>query len=252
MKMKIIINGCNGRMGRVLAQLASQKNEVVCGISRTVPQDLPFPIFTDLSQAKKIHADVLIDFSTASAIPNLIDFCQTQKLPTVICTTGIDADTEEKIIRTAEIIPIFKSANMSIGVNVLNMLIGKLSKKLYEMDYDIEILEKHHNKKIDAPSGTALLLANTIIKSTNDKLHISYDRNHLRDKNELGISCVRGGTIIGEHNVIFAGQNETIELKHCAQSREIFASGALKAAEFIMNKTNGLYSMNDLIAFSPQ
>lgn len=245
--MKIIINGCHGKMGQVLSDIAAQKNEIVCGISPGTKHNLLFPVLDDLKKFTGL-ADVLIDFSTAEAVANIIDCCVHRKLPAVICTTGFDEWTEKKIDDAAKIVPIFKSANMSIGINIVDFVLRRISKTLFDMDFDIEIFEKHHNKKIDAPSGTALLLAETIKKSVGDDLNYVTQRNYLRNKNELGISCMRGGTIIGEHSVIFAGQNENVEIKHIAQSREIFAIGALKAAEFILNKPPGLYSMQDLLS----
>lgn len=243
--MQLIINGCNGKMGQVLSQIASVKNKIVCGISQEIDNTKQFPVYDDIFKFNG-DADVLIDFSIATAVPKIIDYCTQKKIPAVICTTGIDNTTQKKIEYSAKIIPIMQSANMSIGINIINLILERISKVLFDMNFDIEILEKHHNKKIDSPSGTALLLADTINKSLENKLEYSFDRNHQRQKNELGISCIRGGTIVGEHSIIFAGPNENIEIKHTAYSREIFAIGALKAAEFIINKPNGLYSMKDL------
>ncbi len=242
--MKIIINGCEGKMGQILTKLSMQNHEVVCGISTRNAKD-SFPIFDDINNFSG-YADVLIDFSTALAVPKIIDYCVKRKIPAVICTTGIDAETEKKICDAAKIIPIFKSANMSLGINIVNLILEQVAKTLFDLNFDIEILEKHHNQKIDAPSGTALLLADTIKKSIGN-LDYKFQRNNLRQKNEIGISCVRGGTIVGEHSIIFAGIDETIEIKHCAQSREIFAFGAIKAAEFILNKPPQLYSMRDML-----
>ena len=235
-------------MGKTLVNLIKgSKHKIICGISTQEKKDLDFIILDDINKFD-LKADVLIDFSNAKAVANIINYCVKKKLPAVICTTGLDNQTEELIISASKIIPVFKSANMSLGINILNLILEDFSNILFNLDFDIEILEKHHNKKLDAPSGTALLLAETIKKSIiNQDLNLDYSRNHLRNKNDLGISCVRGGTIIGEHEIIFAGPNETIELKHIAQSREIFAIGAIKAAEFILNKPNGLYTMRDLI-----
>lgn len=234
-------------MGQVLCKIASEKFNIACGIAKHIENSMPFPIYDDIYKFNG-SADVLIDFSIASAVSKIIDYCRQKKIPAVICTTGIDDATQKKIDEAAKIIPIMQSANMSIGVNVVNCILKKISAALYDMDFDIEIVEKHHNKKVDSPSGTALLLAKTINNSLDNKLEYVSDRNHKRQKNELGISCVRGGTIVGEHSIIFAGENENIEIKHTAQSREIFAIGALKAAQFILNKPAGLYSMDDLFA----
>lgn len=245
--MDIIINGSNGKMGQVLSRIAKEKYNIVCGISKDIGRQEKFPVYDDIYKFNG-NADVLIDFSIACAVPKIINYCCEKKIPAVICTTGIDDNIQKKIDEATKIIPIMQSANMSIGINVVNYILEKISSVLYNMDFDIEILEKHHNKKIDSPSGTALLLAKTINETLDNKLEYTEQRNHKREKNELGISCIRGGTIVGEHSVIFAGMDENIEIKHVAQSREIFAIGALKAAEFILNKPAGLYTMKDLFA----
>ena len=249
--MKIILAGCEGRMGKVVVELAKQKkHEIVCGISRNEKKNHDFIILDDINKFVG-KADVLIDFSVADATSNFVCYCAEKKIPAVICTTGLDSKTENLIIDTAKKIPIFKSANMSLGVNIIALILKNFSRILFDLNFDIEILEKHHNKKLDAPSGTALLLAEMIKKSVKQDLNLDYERNHLRNKNDLGIVSIRGGNIVGEHEIIFAGQNETIEIKHIAQSREIFALGAIKAGEFILNKNSGLYSMQDMLKENP-
>ena len=240
-------------MGKILTRLALEKNNTIYGITPdAVNLKKDFPVFDDIYKFNG-QADVVIDFSTASAVPKLIDYCLYKKIPAVICTTGLSKETENKILDAAKIIPIMKSANMSFGINILNLILEKISKVFFDNDFDIEIIEKHHNKKTDAPSGTALSLADTIKNSLDQDIDYVFDRNNKnnkenrkREKNEIGISCVRGGTIVGEHSIIFAGQDESIEIKHIAQSREIFALGALKAAEFILNKKPGLYCIKDM------
>lgn len=245
--MKIILAGCEGRMGKVVVELAKQKkHEIVCGISRHEKKNHDFIILDDINKFDG-QADVLIDFSVANATNNFVYYCVEKKIPAVICTTGLNDKTENLIIEAAKKIPIFKSANMSLGINIIALILKNFSQMLFDFDFDIEILEKHHNKKLDAPSGTALLLAEMIKKSVKQNLKLDYERNHLRNKDDLGIVSVRGGNIVGEHEIIFAGQNETIEIKHIAQSREIFALGAIKAGEFILNKNSGLYSMQDIL-----
>ena len=244
--MKIILAGCEGRMGKTVVDLVSQsQHEIVCGISSHEKKNRDFMILADINKFD-LKADVLIDFSVASATSNFIYYCTKKNIPAVICTTGLDKKTDDLIIKASHEIAIFKSANMSLGINIINLILQKFSQMLFDFNFDIEILEKHHNKKLDAPSGTALLFADTIKKSVRESLNLDYSRNHLRNKNDIGIASIRGGTIVGEHEIIFAGTNETIQIKHTAQSREIFALGAIKAGEFIINKTAGLYSMQDM------
>lgn len=244
--MKIILAGCEGRMGKTVVDLVSQsQHEIVCGISSHEGKNRDFMILDDINKFD-LKADVLIDFSVASATSNFIYYCTKKNIPAVICTTGLDKKTDDLIINASHEIAIFKSANMSLGINIINLILQKFSQMLFDFNFDIEILEKHHNKKLDAPSGTALLFADTIKKSVRESLNLDYSHNHLRNKNDIGIASIRGGTIVGEHEIIFAGTNETIQIKHTAQSREIFALGAIKAGEFIINKTAGLYSMQDM------
>ncbi len=250
--LKLMIHGYLGKMGKVLCRLAEQDEtcEVVSGIDFITSQtSMPFSVFTDINDCD-VPADVIIDFSTADAVPSLINYAVSFNIPVVICTTGLSNDTIKKIDEAAEKIPVFRSANMSIGINLIAALLEKASKTLDEVGFNIEIIEKHHNQKIDAPSGTALLLADTINRSMDNKLRYVYDRSPVREKRdakELGIHAIRGGTIVGEHSVIFAGKDEVVEFTHIAHSKEVFAVGAFSAAKFLADKPAGLYDMNDML-----
>ena len=248
--IKIIMHGCSGRMGKVICDIVKKdkKSEIVAGID-IKPINEKFPTFTSIKDCT-MAADVIIDFSTAFAVPSLVDYCKEKKIPVVICTTGLTEATLNLINDASKEIPIFKSANMSIGINLIANIIKKAANILYDNNFDIEILEKHHNQKIDAPSGTALLLADSINNSMKSKFEYVYDRSKLNEKrgnDEIGFSVVRGGSIVGEHSVIFAGKDEVIEFSHSAHSKEIFALGAVNAAKFLVKKTSGLYDMQDLM-----
>ena len=248
----VLLHGYRGRMGCVLCDLLEKTAgmSVVAGVDHHTAQPAPsFPVFNRISDCD-VPADVIIDFSNASAIGDLLDYALQKKTPIVLCTTGRSADIEEKIIACSEEIAIFRSANMSFGVNLMADILEKYSKVLYESGFDIEIIEKHHNQKVDAPSGTALLLADTIKNTLDPTVSYTFDRSQCRRKRvreEIGISSLRGGSIVGEHTVLFAGHNEVLEIKHEAFSREIFAMGAIKAALFLSTKKTGLYTMKDLI-----
>lgn len=244
------MNGCNGHMGKTICSLVSkEKNcEIVAGID-TVESSATFPMFTNINDCD-MPADVIIDFSTATAVPSILDYAVSKKIPIVICTTGLSKETIKMIDNASTIIPVFHSANMSIGINLIANFLKRAVKMLDDANFDIEIIEKHHNQKIDAPSGTALLLADSMNETMNGKYRYVFDRSNVRQKRqkkELGIHAVRGGTIVGEHSVIFAGNNEVIEFKHSASSKEIFAVGAVKAARFIVGKPCGKYDMQDLM-----
>ena len=247
---KIILHGCFGQMGHAVQKAAQQTKgfEFVAGIdAKPEAGPLDFPVFKTLSVCD-INTDAVIDVSVASAVPNLIDWCCNRKLPLVLCTTGISDETSVLVKQASEIIPIFKSANMSLGINFMVSLLERASAVLGAEGYNIEIIEKHHNQKVDAPSGTALMLANAMNKD--GKYTLVTDRSQRRQKrpdNEIGISSMRGGTIVGEHSVIFAGQDEVIEITHSAYSKDVYAVGALKAAEFISRQKHGLYNMHDLL-----
>ncbi len=248
--LKIIMHGCNGKMGQAICKIVEKDEtcEIVAGVD-VFANNSSFPVFTDIKECN-IEADVIIDFSTASAVDRLIDYCLDKKMPVVLCTTGLSEDTIKKIEEASKVIPVFKSANMSLGINLIASLLKKASAILDENGFDIEIIEKHHNQKIDAPSGTALLLADAINDSMDNKFEYVYDRSKTREKRskkEIGISAIRGGNIVGEHSVIYAGKDEIIEFTHFAHSKEVFAIGAVKASKFLYNKPAGKYDMQDIM-----
>lgn len=250
--IKIILNGCCGKMGKIVTECCKKfKNiEIVGGIYR-VQEDSSFPIFTS-PEAVNIEYDVLLDFSRADALNGLLDLTEKTKKPLVICSTGFTDEQLALINEKSKTLPLFKSANLSLGISLINSLLKKVAPLLYG-NYDIEIIEKHHNQKVDAPSGTALLLADTIKDSLKDKTKYVYGRegHAKREENEIGIHAIRGGSIVGDHHIIFAGSGEIIELTHKAISREVFAVGALKACEFMASVTQpGLYNMDDVINFN--
>lgn len=245
----IVIQGYNGRMGHVLQEIIAGRDDcqVVAGIDVTA-QDGPVPVYTSLEE---LHGagDVLIDFSAPAATKKAIAYCKEHKLPAVICTTGLDEETNLELLELSKTTAVFKSANMSMGINLIISLAQKAAKLLGD-DYDVEIIEKHHNKKVDAPSGTALMIADGINSACGDKYEYVYDRHSVRrprGKQELGISSVRGGTIVGEHEVLFCGKDEVITLSHSAASRGVFATGAVNAAVFLAHKGPGLYNMQDML-----
>jgi len=246
----VILHGCNGRMGQMLSELISKDEEmkVVAGIEPSGEAKNDYPVYKSFDELKET-ADVIIDFSTASAIDGLLDYCEKTHTPLVLCSTGLSEAQLDRVERLAKVSAVLVSANMSLGINVLLKLLKSVTKTLYENGFDIEIVEKHHNQKLDAPSGTALALAD-VMKEELDDISYNLDRSKVRKKrerNEIGISAVRGGTIVGEHEVIFAGTDEVIEIKHTAYSRAIFAKGAMSAAKFLSGKSAGKYSMSDVI-----
>lgn len=246
---KILLNGCSGKMGRMIANCIEQFKDltIVAGIDK-FKADLNFPIFSSTEEVN-IEYDVLLDFSRADALESLIALTEKTKKPLVICSTGFSDEQLALINEKSKTLPLFRSANMSLGINLINSLLKKVAPLLYG-NYDIEIIEKHHNQKVDSPSGTAILLADTIKDSLKDEVKYVYGRegHAKREENEIGIHAVRGGSIVGDHDVIFAGSGEVIELTHKAISREVFAVGALKACEYMASVTKpGLYDMNDVI-----
>lgn len=248
---RIIMNGCNGKMGQVITRLAAEDSdaEIVAGFDIKDDKENTYPVFTNPEDFEG-EADVVIDFSHPSSLTGILSFCKKRKLPVIICTTGLSSEQKEEFKEASKEIPVFFSANMSIGINLLIDL-AKKAAKLLEGSFDIEIVERHHNQKIDAPSGTALAIADGIDEALSFPAEYVYDRHSVRRKRkntEIGISAVRGGTIVGDHEVIFAGNDEVIELSHHAHSKEVFAVGAIKAAKFIKGKAAGMYDMNDLIA----
>ena len=248
--IKIIMHGCGGKMGRVIAELIDGETDcsIVAGIDPGMPR-LAFPVFPDPASCN-ILADVIIDFSTAAAVPALLAFAKEREIPVVVCTTALSSETTAQLSETANTVAVLKSANMSVGVNLLLDLVQRAASILADANFDIEIVEKHHNQKIDAPSGTALALADAINQALDEKYHYIYDRSEIhekREKTEIGIHAVRGGSIVGEHDVIFAGRDEVIEINHRATSREVFAVGAVQAAKFLAGKPAGLYTMKDVL-----
>lgn len=248
--IKIIMHGCNGKMGKVICELVKNDNEaeIVAGVDMTA-SNTDFPVYTNINDCG-IEADVIIDFSTASAVPGVIEYAERAGIPAVICTTGLSQETENMINKAAEKVAMFKSANMSLGINLIAAILKKYSEVLYDAGFDVEIVERHHNQKIDAPSGTAILLGDAVNEGVGGQLEYVYDRSKVREKRErreLGFSAVRGGTIVGDHEVIFAGKDEVIEFTHSAHSKEVFAVGAVKAAKFIKGKKPGRYDMQDVM-----
>ena len=248
---KIIISGCNGHMGRVVEALCSADPEVqvVAGFDILGSSEHTFPVFTSPALFQG-EADAVIDFSSPAALNGLLDFATSRKIPLVLATTGYTPEQVAQIGAAATQVPIFRSANMSLGINVLLELVKKAANVLGDR-YDIEIVERHHRRKVDAPSGTALMIADAAASACGHETEYVFDRHSVRqprDKKEIGISAVRGGTIVGEHEIIFAGHDEVMEIKHTALSRDIFASGAIEAAKFIGGVTQpGLYDMSCLI-----
>jgi len=249
--IKVILNGANGAMGKVVVDLisADPDMEVVVGVDRRSDMDAAFPIMDNINKVN-VAADVVIDFSSVEAADELLDFIEQKKIPAVICTTGLSDTQIDRINELSSVSPILRSANMSLGINILSKVLAEVAPKLKKAGFDIEIVEAHHRRKLDAPSGTALLLADSINSSMDEKLEYTYDRSDRhepRRENEIGISSVRGGTIVGDHDVIFAGEDEVISFNHRAYSRKIFANGAIAAAKFLLGKANGLYDMSDVI-----
>lgn len=248
---KIIMNGCNGKMGQVITRLVSEDNEceIVAGFDVNDSIENTYPVFTNPDEFTG-DADVIIDFSHPSALTTVLNYCKKRKLPVILATTGYTDDQKKEFTEASKEIPVFFSANMSLGINLI-IALAKKATKLLEGNFDIEIVERHHNQKIDAPSGTALAIADAIDETLSYPAEYVYDRHAVRRKRkstEIGIHAVRGGTIVGDHEVIFAGTDEVIELKHSAHSKEVFAVGAIKAAKFMSDKPAGMYSMNDLIS----
>lgn len=248
---RIIMHGCNGHMGQVISGICKEDTdcEIVAGIDVVDNRQNGYPVFTDIF-ACNVEADVIIDFAATAAVDKLLDFSAEKQIPVVLCTTGLSPEQLNKVASTATKVAILKSANMSLGINTILKLLKDAANVFAPAGYDIEIVEKHHNQKVDAPSGTALALADSINEARNHEYEYVYDRSQVRkkrDKKELGISAVRGGTIVGEHEVIFAGVDEVIEIKHTAYSKSVFAKGAVEAAKFLAGKPAGMYDMSDVI-----
>ena len=247
--MNILLNGASGRMGNEVAMRVEKEEnmQIVAGIGLEEDLSGKFPIYSKIEDVKE-KIDVIIDFSVPKATFKVLEYAKKEKTPIVIATTGFSNDELEKIEELSKEIPIFRSANMSLDINLMAEIVKKVAKVL--QDTDIEIIETHHNRKIDSPSGTAILLADAINEVLENKKEYDFNRMQKREprnKNEIGFSSIRGGNIVGEHTVAFFGENETLEIKHTSYSRQVFVEGAIKSAKFIITKENGLYNMNDLI-----
>lgn len=247
--INVLLNGCNGKMGKeVIKQISNFPNmSISCGFDIYDEGLNSFPVYRKIENIENL-VDIIIDFSAPNSTLNILEFAISKKIPIVIATTGFSEQEEQKIKKYSKIIPIFQSANMSFNINLMSQIIADVALNL--KDADIEIIETHHNNKKDSPSGTALLLADSITKALNTTANYTFDRHSLhkkREKNEIGFSSIRGGNIVGEHTVKFFGADETFEITHTAHSRSIFADGALKAAEFLINQPAGFYDMNHLI-----
>lgn len=246
--LEVMVNGCSGKMGQIVCDLVEQNENFLlkCGFERNITGAFAFPVFNKIEDIPE-KPDVIIDFSVPVATLHILKYAVANQVPIVIATTGF-SDEEEKIIKEySKQIPIFKSANMSYDIMIMKKLVQWLAPLL--KGTDIEITETHHNRKIDSPSGTAQMLADSINQSLGNHLNYAYnrhDKRQKRDKNEIGIHSIRGGNIVGEHVVQFFGESETFELKHTTYSRNVFAEGSLKAAKFLVNQPNGLYSMEDM------
>ncbi|MFB9986458.1 4-hydroxy-tetrahydrodipicolinate reductase [Bacillus benzoevorans] len=251
----IVICGSSGKMGKVIHNIISTRDncKVVAGIDKYTEDTADFPVVAtpNLLSSLSIEPDVIIDFSHPSVLDELLDYCLTNRVALVIATTGYSQEEVEKIHQAAKEIPLFFTANMSLGVNLLAELAKKAVAILGDQ-FDIEIVEKHHNQKIDAPSGTALMLADEINEELDHQYTYTYDRHSVREKRtkkEIGLHAIRGGTIVGDHDIIFAGRDEILTLSHHAASKEVFAVGAVNASLFLKGKEPGLYNMKDLISF---
>lgn len=249
--IKVIMCGCNGKMGQVISEIVEKDEEsvMVAGLDIVDNEKCSYQVFTDYSKCD-VEADVVIDFSSSKGTDTLLDFCLEKKLPLVLCTTGLSEEQLARVKEASKEIPILKSANMSLGINTIMKLLREATKILAPAGYDIEIVEKHHNQKVDAPSGTALALADVINEELDNEYEYKFDRSQdriKRPKKEIGISAVRGGTIVGDHDVIFAGIDEVIEINHRAYSKAVFGKGAVQAAKFLAGKPAGMYDMSDVI-----
>lgn len=248
---KVIMHGCNGHMGQVISGLIAQDDsiELVAGIDISDHISNPYPVYKNIWECD-LEADAIIDFASPKAVDTLLDYCVEKQIPCVLCTTGLSDKQLEKVKEASEKVAVLKSANMSLGINLLLKLLKEAAPVLAEAGFDIEIVEKHHNKKVDAPSGTALALADSINEEFDNSYEYVYDRSTRREKRpvkEIGLSAVRGGTIVGEHDVIFAGSDEVVTFSHTAYSKAVFGKGAIQAAKFLKGKPAGLYQMSHVI-----
>lgn len=249
--VKMIMHGCNGAMGQVITGLAADDEgiRIVAGIDLRQGKDNGYPVYPSLEQCGE-EADVIVDFASPKAVDSLLAYSCARKIPVVLCTTGLTEEQMERVREAGTKTAVLRSANMSLGVNLLMKLVGEAAKVLAGSGFDMEIVEKHHNQKIDAPSGTALALAESMNRAMEGQYHYTFDRSARREKRdpkEIGISSVRGGSIVGEHDVIFAGRDEVVTFSHTAYSKAIFAKGALEAAKFLAGREPGLYTMTDVV-----
>ena len=250
--VKIMMHGCNGVMGQVISKIVEETEGAVmaCGVDRVDDGHNDYPVFTDIN-ACDVEVDAIIDFSAAPAVDGLLDFAVERQIPVVLCTTGLSDEQLERVHEASKKTAVLRSANMSLGVNTLFKVLKSMTKLLADAGFDIDIVEKHHRRKLDAPSGTAIALAEAVNEPLNNEYEFVYDRSQRREqrpKKEIGISAVRGGTIVGEHDVIFAGTDEVITFKHTAYSRAVFAKGSITAAKYLKGKAAGLYDMSDVLS----
>lgn len=249
--IKVMMHGCNGAMGQVISKIIDESDSAVMAAGVDFKDDghNPYPVFKNLDDCN-VDVDVIIDFSSSKATDRLLNYVTEKQIPLVLCTTGLSEEQIQKVQETSKKTAVLRSANMSLGVNVLLKLVNTAAKVLAEADFDIDIVEKHHKFKVDAPSGTALALADAVNEALHNEYEYVYDRSQRRiqrPKKEIGISAVRGGTIVGQHDVIFAGQDEVIEFHHTAYSKAIFGKGAVSAAIYLAGKPAGMYDMSDVI-----
>ncbi len=249
---RVVMHGCNGHMGRVITELCSADSEIsiVAGVDKFKGIDNEYPVYDSINEVAE-EFDAIIDFSNVAAIDGLLDYCEANNKPVILCTTGLTEEMLNHVDTASKKVAVLRSANMSLGVNTLFDLCKKATQVFADAGFDIEIVEKHHDQKLDAPSGTALALADACNEALDEKYDYCYgraDRREKRPKNEIGISAVRGGNIVGEHEVIFAGLDEVITIKHTAYSKSVFAKGAVEAAKFLAGKPAGLYDMKQVIA----
>lgn len=249
--IRLFITGITGAMGQMIVNMSSDYGDfkIVGGLGKSYEHPTTYPIFSEFSQVDRaLNFDVLIDFSTASLVNQVVEFSKDRLKPAVICTTGLSGETEQRIQVVSKDLPVFKSGNMSVGIHLISKLLRQVAQVIGDSN-DVEIIEKHHRRKVDAPSGTALMLADALNSGLTHNRNVELGRKEVgsKDRDSINIHSVRGGTIVGEHEVIFAGEDEIITLSHGAYSRRVFAKGALDAARFICNKPPGLYDMNDLL-----
>ena len=247
----MIMHGCNGRMGKMIAGIVADDPDIriVAGVDINTKENGSFPVYDSIEKITE-HADVVVDFGNASAVGKVIDWCVANKIPLVECTTGLDDATLAKLKDASSKVAMFKSANMSLGINIIQKILKENSAQLVEAGFDVEIVEKHHRTKLDAPSGTALALADSVNDGLTGRKDYVFDRSTrrmVRPDTEIGISAVRGGTIVGDHDVIFAGQDEVITFSHTAYSRAVFAKGAVEAAKYVKGRGPGMYDMSDVV-----